>query len=220
MKKWIALLMAALMISTIVCAYAEPVVGGWSIAEDTSINDERLAVFNKALSGYVGVNYWPVAYLGSQVVAGTNHCFLCTASPVVPNPGIHYVLVYIYEDLEGNAEYLDRDTISVPGEMDFVPEEPEDGGWGFVMDHTITEAHKALVAKATETLLGAKYEPVVYLSMQVVGGFNHCFLCKVTPVVPDAQAHFVIVELYDDAEGNAEIRSIDDVELGLAFSEE
>lgn len=215
MKKLIAILLTALMMTGIACAYAEPVDGGWSVAENNALTDENISILNKALEGFVGADINPVAYLGSQVVAGTNHCFLCTSSPVIPNAGIHYVLVYVYEDLEGNAELLDIVDLHVDGEMDELPEEPVDGGWGFVTDHVVTDAHKELFSKATENLLGAEYEPVVYLSTQVVGGFNHCFLCKVTPVVPDAEAHMAIVYLYEGDE-TVEITDVQDVELGVS----
>lgn len=106
MKKLIAILLTALMMTGIACAYAEPVDGGWSVAENNAITEETKAVFDKALEGLVGVNYEPIAYLGSQVVAGTNHCFLCKATVVSPDAEPSLVLIYIYEDLKGNAEIM------------------------------------------------------------------------------------------------------------------
>ena len=78
-------------------------VGGWSIAEDAELTDDQRRLFAKALEGLVGVGYEPVAYLGSQVVAGLNHCFLCKATVVYPGAEPAYKLVYIYESLDGNA---------------------------------------------------------------------------------------------------------------------
>lgn len=108
MKKMIVLLLAALVVfSAVSAAVAEgPVSGGWAAAEDPTVTEERSAVFEKALANLVGVDYTPVAYLGSQVVAGTNHCFLCQSRVVVPNAVPKYVLVFIYEDLKGNAEVM------------------------------------------------------------------------------------------------------------------
>ncbi|MBR3640469.1 MAG: hypothetical protein IKN53_00385 [Oscillibacter sp.] len=82
------------------------VVGGWTPAAEFALTDEKLAVFDKALEGLVGVNYVPVAYLGSQVVAGTNHCFLAQATAVVPNAEPYYVFVYAYEALDGSVELM------------------------------------------------------------------------------------------------------------------
>ena len=56
-----------------------------------------------------GISYVPVAYLGSQVVAGTNHAFLCRAVTAYPgsletDPA--YAMVYLYEDLSGQVSIL------------------------------------------------------------------------------------------------------------------
>ena len=51
----------------------------------------------------------PVAYLGSQVVAGTNHAFLCQAVTAYPGSletAPAYAMVYLYEDLSGNVSIL------------------------------------------------------------------------------------------------------------------
>ena len=84
------------------------VVGGWTIAEDPAITDEINNIFSRALDNYqtgtITVVYTPYAYLGSQVVAGTNHAILCRASEI--NKGTSWAIVYIYEDLQGNATVM------------------------------------------------------------------------------------------------------------------
>ena len=104
MKKMIAVVFAALMILTLTAASAEPLMGGWNLSDSIEVTEEQLDLFNRALDGLVGVTYEPVAYLGYQVVAGMNHCFLCRATVVYPGAVPSYKLVYIYSNLEGNAE--------------------------------------------------------------------------------------------------------------------
>lgn len=126
MKKFVALLIASLMLLTAAFALADalaeaPVAGGWSVAASAEITEEKQALFEKAMAELLGVNYEPVAYLGSQVVAGLNHCFLCRATVVYPNAAPSLVLVYIYENLEGNAQMtgivnLDIAAMAVPAE--------------------------------------------------------------------------------------------------------
>ncbi len=82
----------------------EPLEGGWTTQEPTELTAEQKALFEKAMNGLTGVSYTPVSYLGSQVVAGTNHRFLCKAQTVVPGAEEREVVITIYEDLEGNAE--------------------------------------------------------------------------------------------------------------------
>ena len=85
----------------------KPVVGGWSTASDPAITDEVQALFEKGMKGLVGVKYTPVAYLGSQVVAGYNHAVLCQATTVYPGATPRWVVVYLYEDLKGNVTLTD-----------------------------------------------------------------------------------------------------------------
>ena len=88
------------------CACGEGLVGGWQAAEDSAVTEELQAVFDKGLEGLVGVGYTPVAYLGSQVVAGTNHAFLCQAVTVVPDAVPRWTVVFLYEDLQGNVSLM------------------------------------------------------------------------------------------------------------------
>ena len=83
-----------------------PVSGGWTPAADPAVTEERKALFDKGLEGLLGVNYLPVAYLGSQIVAGTNHAFLCQTTVVYPGAQPEYAIVYLYEDLQGNVSIL------------------------------------------------------------------------------------------------------------------
>ncbi len=61
------------------------ITGGITDAASPVVPDEVKTVFDKAAATLTGVGYEPVAYLGSQVVAGTNHFLLCKAKPT-PRP--------------------------------------------------------------------------------------------------------------------------------------
>lgn len=98
-------------------ALAEPLDGGWQNVphEAADLPEDAQAAFDKALDGLVGAEYTPVALLSTQVVAGMNYCILCQITPVVPDATPTWALVYIYADLQGNAEisnvyelYIDR----------------------------------------------------------------------------------------------------------------
>ena len=58
----------------------------------------------KAMEGFAGVGYVPVAMVAQQVVAGMNYRFLCEATTVLPGAETDYALVTVYKDLNGNAE--------------------------------------------------------------------------------------------------------------------
>ncbi|MBQ1366079.1 MAG: hypothetical protein IIY60_09725, partial [Clostridia bacterium] len=55
-------------------------------------------------TGTITVAYTPVTLLGTQVVAGTNYAVLSKASEI--NNGSKWVIIYLYQDLEGNASVL------------------------------------------------------------------------------------------------------------------
>ncbi len=103
-----------LLVSLLISAFAVPAMadgqmaGGWTVNADnpTVIPQEVTDAFNKAVEGWTGSNLEPVAYLASQVVAGSNYCLLCKSTLVTLDPTVSYVFVYIYADLEGNAEIL------------------------------------------------------------------------------------------------------------------
>ena len=81
----------------------EPVDGGWGAASDPTITDGIKALFDKATDGLLGVNYVPVVYLGSQIVAGYNHAILCQATTVYPGAEPRWVILYLFEDLDGGV---------------------------------------------------------------------------------------------------------------------
>ena len=61
----------------------EPVLlGGWAPAEDPTVTEEV------------------------ETVAGTNQAILCQAQVVSPDARPYFVIVYVYEDLQGNVSLL------------------------------------------------------------------------------------------------------------------
>ena len=115
MKKLLAVLLGILFVFGTVFACAEPVMGGWSVSENNEITEENRAVFDKATQTLLGVNYEPIALLGTQVVAGTNFCFLCRTTVVYPDAVPQLALVYIYLDLEGNATVTNVSELDIAG---------------------------------------------------------------------------------------------------------
>lgn len=86
----------------------EPLAGGWTVSDDPAITPEIGQLLWTALDSYqtgpFTVSFTPVAYLGSQVVAGTNHAILCR-SQEINRPAV-WAVVYLYQDLEGSVSVL------------------------------------------------------------------------------------------------------------------
>ena len=198
--------------------------GGWVIPDEIAIdkNPEARAALEKARETLAGAEFEPVTVLGTQAVAGTNYCILCKVTAVwVEQPT--YVLVYVYEDLEGNAEITDTMDITL-GNTETVSAETGaeniDGGWNISDEIAIDKNPEARAAleKARETLAGAEFEPVTVLGTQAVAGTNYCILCKVTAVWVE-QPTYVLVYVYEDLEGKAEITDTMEITLGDADEE-
>ena len=179
-------------------------VGGWEKADSPVITEDMKALVEKASANLTGTVYTPAAYLARQVVAGTNHLFLCrAASSVDPDAVETYMFVTIYEDLEGNAQItnvIDTDQPTNIAELA--------GGWQKAESPEVTQEIRDLCDKAFEKLTGVDYKPVALLSTQVVAGTNYCLLCESTIVYPGADTTYAFVYLYEDLEGNVEVLDI------------
>ena len=188
------------------------IAGGWNaVSGDTSLsaNKNAKAAFEKATGALAGMEYEPLAVIGTQVVAGTNYCILCRGKATVPDAKTCIVLVYIYEDLQGNAE--------ITGSKTIIGDEILDGGWSANSGDTDIAKNadvKKAFEKSTETLTGAVLEPVAYLGSQVVAGSNYRLLCKSTATVPGAETEYALVTVYADLNGNAEISDISEITFG------
>lgn len=188
------------------------IAGGWQASESPEITSELRAVFDKALDGFVGVGYEPIAYLGRQIVAGTNHAFFCRAQVIYPNSLPYFAIVFIYEDLDGKAEITDIASMTVYGDLDENASTAVQlpGGWSFAEPQ---EDGMAAFEKASEYLTGTSYTPIRVLSSQVVAGMNYCILCQAQVMVPEAKPYYTLAFVYEDLDGNAEFTQFKDLDL-------
>ena len=83
---------------------------------DLSKNADVKAVFDKAFDKLEGADYEVIAYLGSQVAAGTNYLALARVTPVVPDAEPEIDLVTVYEDTKGQAKVSETETVALGSE--------------------------------------------------------------------------------------------------------
>ncbi|WP_314871779.1 hypothetical protein [Stomatobaculum longum] len=83
------------------------------------------------------------------------------------------------------------------------------GGWsanqGSLLPEDNADAMKAFTV-AVEGMTGYKYEVLAVLGSQPVAGTNYAYLCKGTAVVPNATSAYLLVDVYADLDGKAELR--------------
>ena len=183
--------------------------GGWTVAENAEVTADHKKIVEDAASQIEGFSYEPVRLIATQVVAGTNYCFLCKSTVMAQMGPLDYALCYFNVDPSGNASYLRSNEIVIGNST----KEDLVGGWINTDDCTITDEIKKLTASATSGMTGAEYTPVAYLASQIVSGVNHAVLCQVTPVVPDARPSLVLVYIYDNSNGEISITNTTDLEI-------
>lgn len=215
MKKLLAVIVCFALLATGVAVFAGcgkqktdngitggEIVGGWMKAESPAITEEFKKVFDKATEALTGMQYVPVAYLASQVVAGTNHRVLCKATATVPDAQTTYAIVTVYEDLKGGAEITDVAECDLQAN---IAVGDVNGGWTEPDSPAVPEEALQALTKACETLTGMEYAPVALLATQLVAGMNYRILCEAKATVPDAEAEYAIITVYADLQGNAAI---------------
>ena len=182
-----------------------PITGGWAINNDfDGIDDANaMSAFEKATEDLDGYRYDVAAVLGSQIVAGTNYLYLCRAEMVVPDAKPEYVILKVYEDLEGNAE--------ITGNLRLLEGKE---GWEYndanpYMDEN--EEVKAAFDKALEGLTGAEYKPIAYIGHK---DNSYAVLTKITitSVEPLTSLSMVYITKTDSG---AMIDDIYDIDMSL-----
>lgn len=199
----------------------ENVDGAWNINTDfntVSIPEDAKNAFDKAMEGYAGTGYNPVAYLGSQSVSGTNYAFLCTATTVTEEPVVTLSTVIIYNDLDNNAEITDTAEVKVSpkenGSLEFDFDETT-GGF-YVADAVgggLSDGVQKAFSIATEELDGVGYEPLALLADQIVSGQNYAILCKATSVTAEPKSALAVVYMHVGFDGNATVSSVESFEF-------
>lgn len=184
---------------------AELVEGGWNRPESITVTEEVKSLLDKATYELEGAEYIPIAYLGNQIVAGTNHCILCKIAPVIPDSVSEYAIVYLYEDLDGNVEITSVLDSGVEINSTAMP-----GGWYETTSPIISDELQTLFNKATASKNDAEYTAIAVIAEQVVAGMNYCFLSEIKNEKSNASNKITLVYVYADLNGNAEITDIID----------
>ena len=215
MKKLIALLLVTALLTCMLCACGkkppEPVAGGWNVNSEfgkAELPEEAQAAFDAAAANYDGEELTPVAFLGTQVVAGLNFKYLCKT-------GSGLAVVTVYRDLEQNAEVTSVSDVAVSGLTEEAPAvqfDPADfaGGWSCeeACGGALGEDAQSAFDKAFEGFAGVGYQPLAVLGTQVVAGCNYAILAKATAVTAEPCSALAVVYVYADLQGGAEILGI------------
>lgn len=192
-----------------------PIVGGWAINQgDVSPKKNKAAMkaFKAATKDLVGYDYKVISVLGSQVVAGMNYSYLCQGKVVSPEAHTEYLIVNVYEDLQGNAEITGTGQL-IAGASDRLP-----GGWFYNEGKSDLKKNpevKAAFAKSVEGFTGFTIEPIAFVGSQVVAGTNYAVVASITPRVANGQRQFGLIAINQDLQGNAHFLQAVALPIGL-----
>jgi len=83
--------------------------GGWLVPKNHSVATDMpkaaVKAFNKAAKKLDGNQLEPIAYLGEQVVSGTNYMFLCHGKTTTKDPVNLIQVVTVNQNLKGKAKF-------------------------------------------------------------------------------------------------------------------
>lgn len=208
MKKVFLMILSVLMAFTLVaCSNSNEgglqLEGGWQVPRNMNITEKEKELLSKATAELTGASYKPVAYIAAQEDNGTNHLLLCTVSTIGTDAEARYALVYLNEDNEGivtMTQVMRSDATA--GESGLL------GGWSKPENKAITDELQKVFDKAVENVTDVEYTAIAYLANQIVAGANYCVLCEAKNATGDADTRYVIMDIYEDLDHNAEITGV------------
>jgi len=149
-------------------------VGAWNVNVVTGGMPEKIATaVSKVNEQFVGAEYTPIAYVGSQVVNGTNHAVLAEQLLVTGKDQKNVVLL-IFNEKGMGVDLVAIERIVQSGEAL--------GGTVVDVKTDIPEDAQKTFDRVLGGFVGAAVEPVALLATQVVKGVNYVFAAEVTPV--------------------------------------
>lgn len=162
-------------------------LGAWNVNVSIDSMPEKVATACAQLNeDLLGAEYRPIAYLGSQIVNGTNHAVLMEQLLITGKDTKNVVLVIFNEQ----PTALKLTLVNI--------ERVLTGGFG---DGAINvdpsteipkEAQLALDA-ALKDFVGSAVEDFAFLGNQIVRGENLFYAATVTPVVPEAVSKVCLI---------------------------
>lgn len=166
--------------------------GNWSIEVNTNGMPQKVAsAFGKVNETLVGAEYEFIAYLGSQVVNGTNHAILAKQIVTTGRDTENVVVMKINEkpnEMEATLigiEHVVDSGMELGGtEIDIREFDYEDG----------SEASKVWY-EAFEGFVGISMRPIVYLGKRMTKGAYYIYAATMEPMTLSGEKRAVVVTI-------------------------
>ena len=83
-----------------------PIIGGWNIDDlkRTNLPQKATSAFTKFTDGLTGAEYEPLLFVGTQLVNGTNYCYIALQTIICANPMKRLVKLILNESSDGKVK--------------------------------------------------------------------------------------------------------------------
>ena len=162
-------------------------IGSWEINIRVGKLPQKIATaFGELGEKLIGAQYTPIAYLGSQVVNGTNHAVLAEQF-VTTGVDTKNIVIIIFNEKEDNVTLVNIERVIEGGQPL--------GGIQIDVKTDIPEEAQAAFDAALNGFVGSSVKPVALLATQVTKGIDYIFIADVTPVTPDPTVKVALVSV-------------------------
>lgn len=158
-------------------------LGGWTTNVTVGSMPQEVATAFANLN-LVGAEYTPIAYLGSQIVNGTNHAILAEQLLITGKDSKNVVLM-IFNQKGTTVDLVNIERVVESG--------AQMGGTQVAVQTEIPADAKAAFVACFKDRIGVDVKPFALLATQVVKGVNYVFACEVTPVTDQPQKSVELV---------------------------
>ena len=90
-------------------------IGGWKIGDLTEckLPQKAASVFTSATEGLTGATYTPLLFVGTQLVNGTNYCFIALQTLILATPRKRLVKMIVNESSSGKVSIVNVNSIGI-----------------------------------------------------------------------------------------------------------
>ena len=190
-------------------------LGAWEVKVSTNFPQKVATGIAQLDEQLIGAEYDAVAYLGSQVVNGTNHAVLAQQT-ILTGRDTKNAVVLVFNEKPKTIE------VALASINTVVRGNNEPGGIDVNVTTEIPAEAKAALDAALNGFVGSKVEAFAYIGKQVTKGIDYIFACEVTPVVQDPVKTISLVKVHS-IDNTLEFKALfsdekNNTKLGYAFT--
>lgn len=190
-------------------------LGAWEVKVSTNFPQKVATGIAQLDEQLIGAEYDAVAYLGSQVVNGTNHAVLAQQT-ILTGRDTKNAVVLVFNEKPKSME------VALASINTIVKGNNEPGGIDVNVTAEIPAEAKAALDAALKGFVGSKVEAFAYIGKQVTKGIDYIFACEVTPVTQNPVKTISLVKVHS-IDNTLEFKALfsdekNNTKLGYAFT--